>query len=63
MAGEEVEDNVLKDVKQVRLVIDKNNRVEKIIINLDNPKYSDLPVYDIVNYDLIGTKDALEDEL
>ena len=27
MAGEEVEDNVLKDVKQVRLVIDKNNRV------------------------------------
>ncbi len=63
MAGEEVEDNVLKDVKKVRLLLDENNRVKKIIINLDNPKYSDLPIYDIVNYDLIGTKDALEDEL
>ena len=63
MAGEEVEDNVLKDVKKVRLVLDKNNRVEKIIVNLDNPKYKDLPVYDVVNYDLIGTKEALNDEL
>ncbi len=63
MAGEEVEDNVLKDVKKVRLVISKDNRVEKIIINLDNPKYKDLPVYEIVNYDLIGTKEALDDEL
>ena len=36
MAGEEVEDNVLKDVKQVRLVFDKNNKIEKIIVNLEN---------------------------
>lgn len=63
MAGEEVEDNVLKDVKQVRLVFDKNNKIEKIIVNLENKKYKDLPVYDIVNYDLIGTKEGLEDEL
>ncbi len=62
MAGEEVEDNILKGIKQVKLVI-KENRVEKIILNLDNPKYQDLPVYDIVSYDLIGTKDALDDEL
>ena len=62
MAGEEVEDNILKGIKQVKLVI-KDSRVEKIILNLDNPKYQDLPVYDIVSYDLIGTKDALDDEL
>lgn len=62
MAGEEVEENILKGVKQVKLVI-KDFRVEKIIINLNNPKYSDLPTYDLVSYDLIGTKDAGQDEL
>ncbi len=62
MAGEEVEENILKDVKQVKLVI-KNDIVEKIIVNLENPKYKDLPAYDIVKYDLIGTRDALSDEL
>lgn len=62
MAGEEVEDNILKGVKQVKLVI-KENRVEKIIVNLNNPKYRDLPTYDLINYDLIGTKNAGEDEL
>lgn len=62
MAGEEVEENILKGVKQVKLVI-KDFRVEKIIINLDNPKYSDLQTYDLVSYDLIGTKNAGQDEL
>lgn len=64
MAGEEVEENILKDVNKVKLVIDKEtNRVTKIIVNLDNPKYSDLPTYVLGNYDLIGTKKALDDEL
>lgn len=63
MAGEEVEDNVLKDVKKVRLVFDQNKRIKKIIVNLQNSKYQDLPEYEIVDYDLIGTKEALEDEL
>lgn len=62
MAGEEVEENILKDVKKIRLVI-KNDRVEKIIVNLDNPKYQDLPIYNVIKYDLIGTKEALNDEL
>lgn len=62
MAGEEVEDNLLKGIKQVKLVV-KESRVEKIILNLNNPKYNDLPTYDLVSYDLIGTKSASEDEL
>lgn len=63
MAGEEVEDNILKGVQKVKLVINEQNIVEKIIVNLENPKYADLPIYDVVSYDLIGTKDTLEDEL
>lgn len=62
MAGEEIEDNILKDVEKVRLVI-KDDRVSKIIINLENPNYQDLPVYTLGKYDLIGTKEALPDEL
>lgn len=63
MAGEEIEENILKDVKKVRLVLDKNNHVEKIIVNLANQKYKNLPEYELGKYDLIGTKDALPDEL
>lgn len=63
MAGEEVEDNVLKGIQKVKLQLDQAGRVAKIIINLDNPKYKDLSVYQLVSYDLIGTKDALPDEL
>lgn len=63
MAGEEVEDNILKGVEKVKLVINDENYVEKIIVNLNNPKYKDLKVYEIVGYDLIGTKEAREDEL
>ena len=62
MAGEEVEENILKDVKKVKLLIE-NNIVTKIIVNLENPKYKDLPTYDVVKYDLIGTSDAIVDEL
>ena len=35
----------------------------KIIINLDNPKYNNLPVYNLVSYDLSGTMDVLDNEL
>ena len=62
MAGEEVEFDALKDVKNVKVIID-NNVITKIIINLDNPKYKDLTVYKIVSYDLSGTLEAKEDEL
>lgn len=62
MAGEEVEFDALKDVKNVKVIID-NDRINKIIINLDNPKYESLPVYKILSYDLSGTLDGKEDEL
>ena len=63
MAGEEVEDDVLKGFKRVRLVKNDNNQVIKIIANLENKKYKDLEVVELVKYDLIGTKNVLEDEL
>ena len=62
MAGEEVEFDALKDVKQVKVILE-NNRVCKIIINLNNPKYNNLPVYNLVSYDLSGTMEAHDNEL
>lgn len=62
MAGEEVEFDALKDVRRVKVILE-NNRVTKIIINLDNPKYKDLPVYNLLSYDLSGTMEADNDEL
>ena len=62
MAGEEVEFDVLKDVKRIKVILEKN-RVAKIIINLDNPKYKDLPVYNLLSYDLSGTLEGHIDEL
>lgn len=62
MAGEEVEANPLKGKAEVKLIIE-NNQVTTIILDLNNPKYDDLPVYSIVKYDLIGTKFARSDEL
>ena len=62
MAGEEVEFDALKDVKQVKVILE-NDRVCKIIINLDNPKYNNLPVYNLVSYDLSGTMEGFDDEL
>ena len=62
MAGEEVEFDVLQNNKQVKVVLE-NNKVVKIICNLKNPKYQDLPVYDIISYDLSGTLEAKENEL
>lgn len=63
MAGEEIEDDILKGYKRVRIVKDDNDKVIKIIANLENKKYENLEVFDLVKYDLIGTKDAKEDEL
>ena len=63
MAGEEVEADLLKDVKRVKLEFNEENRVKTIIFNLDNPTYADLPIYRVVAYDLIGTKEAKPDEL
>lgn len=62
MAGEEVDADLLKDIKEVKLEIE-NKIVTKIIVDLNNPKFQDLPTYEVKKYDLIGTKEAKEDEL
>ena len=62
MAGEDVDDDILKEFKKVKLIIE-NDVVIKIIGNIDNPKYADLPTYDIVSYDIIGTAEAKPNEL
>lgn len=63
MAGEEVEQDYLKDVKEVKLDLDENGRVTRIILDVDNDAFNDLPKYKLVSYDILGTMDALEDEL
>lgn len=63
MAGEEIEDDILKGYKRVRIVKDEEGQVIKIIANLENKKYENLDVLELVKYDLIGTKEAKEDEL
>ena len=62
MAGEEVEADYLKDIKKVKLEFD-NNQVSKIITNVDSKKYENLVEYNLISYDLIGSKEAKEDEL
>ncbi len=62
MAGEEVEDDILKGVEKVRVLIE-NDKIVKIIVNLQNPKYQDLPEYKVISYDLAGTLEAEENEL
>ncbi len=51
IAGEEREDDPLLDKKQVRLVIE-NNIVKKICVDSDNQVFSDIPMFDLVKYDL-----------
>lgn len=61
MAGEEVESNVLTGYHRCQLVIN-NGIVDEIMV--DEKKFdSNQPIYSIVSNDLIGTKDALPDEL
>ena len=61
MAGEEVESNVLTGYHRCQLVIN-NGIVEEI--KVDEKKFdSNQPIYSIVSNDLIGTKEALPDEL
>lgn len=62
MAGEEVEFNVLEGVKKVKLEFNEINQVNKIIVDIDNPKYDGKTTYTLISYDLIGTAEAKEDE-
>ena len=61
MAGEEVESNVLKGYHRCQLVVN-DGMVEEILV--DEKKFDETkPIYSIISNDLVGTKDALEDEL
>lgn len=63
MAGEEVEDDLLKNISQVRVVFNKDKEVTTLVLNLDNPKYKDLPLFNLVSYSLKGTMQKLPHEL
>lgn len=62
MAGEEVDADLLKNITKVKLEFEQE-RITKIILDVANPRFQELPEYTLVSYDLIGTKEALEDEL
>lgn len=62
MAGEEVEADLLKGIDTVKLEL-TDNVVTKIITNVKSDKYKDLEEYKLISYDLIGTKEAKDDEL
>ena len=63
MAGEEIEQDFLKDIKQVKLELDENQRITRIICDVNDEKFKNLVTYDIGTYDLSGTKEGLPDEL
>lgn len=63
MAGEEVNFDALKGINKVKLEFNELNKITKIIVDIDNPKYDGMTVYNIESYDIIGTKDELPGEL
>ncbi len=54
MAGEEVDDEVVKEGDEVRLVFDDFNNVEKIIIDHENEKYEQYEKVTVKSVDLRG---------
>lgn len=57
MAGEELEDEVVKVDKAVRLVFDDFNNVEKIILDAEDEKYEKYERVIVTHVDLKGEKD------
>ena len=54
MAGEEIQDEVVKEGQTVRLVFDDFSNVEKIIIDHENEKYEQYEKVTVYNVDLRG---------
>ena len=52
MSGEELEEEIVKIGNRVRLELDEENRVTRIVLNEDNPKYSDLVAITVDTMDL-----------
>lgn len=63
MAGEDADQDFLQNQKFVKLQFDENNNITKIICDIKNEKYGELPFYKLLSYDLTGTLDAKPDEL
>ena len=57
IAGEVLEDDPLKDNKNVRLEI-VDNVVKNIYTDIDNPKYNEIPLYEVISYDIFDEKET-----
>ena len=62
-AGEDGDQDYIEDGKDVKLELDDSSRVVRIIHNVTDEKYKDLPLYRVISHDLFGTLEALPDEL
>ena len=54
MSGEEVSDPILKEGDQVKLVIDEDGKVSKLVMTLDLEEYKDIEVTTVEKVDLFG---------
>ena len=54
MAGEEMDDDIVKEGQTVRLIFDDFNNIEKIIIDHENEKYEQYEKVTVYNVDLKG---------
>jgi regulator of sigma E protease len=59
IAGEELEEDPLKELKKIKLVIE-NGIVKKIIIDDKNNLFDDIEELDLISYDLYDANDAGE---
>ena len=57
IAGEEVEEDPLKELKKIKLVIE-NGIVKKIVCNDENNLLAHLKAYDLISYDLFDVNDT-----
>lgn len=57
MAGEEVEDEIVKVGKEVRLIFDDFNNVEKIVLDVEDEKYEKYEKVMVTHVDLKGEND------
>ena len=54
MSGEEVSDPILKEGDQVKLVIDEDGKVSKLVMSLDLEEYKDIEITTVEKVDLFG---------
>lgn len=57
IAGEEVEDDPLKELKKIKLILE-NGIVKKIICTENNDLFKNLKEYDLISYDLFDANDT-----